>query len=207
MDRIKQVKRTSWSVILQPSPADGRGAHHGQKLNRKLCSYVCTVHVCVQNMCVCVLPLLLNVCLHVCTCLCQCVHARVRHRSGTLQAHCVYPKRGGGRLVVNLHCGLAPKTSAASQFEKSGRFWLLGFPRLSVGIACMIQFGNEVIAATSPGTNCGNRGAGQTSEHFLGSIVVQRVRLQIQQIQIHATSAETVAVSVSSAPAGEASRR
>ena len=69
MDRIKQVKRTSWSVILQPSPADGRGAHHGQKLNRKLCSYVRTVHVCVQNMCVFYR--------YYSTCVCMCARACV----------------------------------------------------------------------------------------------------------------------------------
>ena len=38
-----KLRERKWSVILQPSPADGRGAH-GQKLNRNLCSrakYVC----------------------------------------------------------------------------------------------------------------------------------------------------------------------
>ena len=49
-------------------------------------------------------------------------------------------------------------------------FWNI-LPRLESPILAVI----ETIAATSPGTTCGNRGAGQTSEHFPGSIVAQKV--------------------------------
>ena len=95
MDRIKQVKRTSWSVILQPSPADGRGAHHGQKLNRKLCSYVRTVHVCVQNMCVFSHYYSTCVCMCARACVSACTHV-CDIAAAPFGPTVFYPKRGGG---------------------------------------------------------------------------------------------------------------
>ena len=92
---------------------------------------------------------------------------------------------------MNLDRGLAPKHTLPASLKSRAVFgcawdipvypsgslasynselWNI-FPRLESPILAII----ETIAATSPGTTCGNRGAGQTSEHFPGSIVAQKV--------------------------------
>ena len=129
-------------------------------------------------------------------CLCQCLHARVRHRSGTLRvsiAPLSLSQAGeGGGLGINLDRGLAlkhtlpaslrsravfgcawdiPVYPSGSRASYNSEFWNI-IQRLESPILAII----ETIAATSPGTTtCGNRGAGQTSEHFPGSIVAQKV--------------------------------
>ena len=84
---------------------------------------------------------------HYSTCVCTCA----RHRSGTLRDSiaplCLSPSIRRDHLhYVSRYPGIYSRDSSR--------------PNLAI----------EVIAATSPGTKCCNRMAGQTSEHFPGSI-------------------------------------